>query len=368
MSDAAAAFLERVQALDAARRKLDVDALLDAEDREALKLQRRHRFVTFAVALAGVLLLLLGIVALGEADWTDDTRLGGPLGWAARKVLPALRGSSEVPWVESLLVLAIFLGVLGTLGQRSRWLSSRYRAERLRSLRFQVLIRPEFWKGTAATTSDCEEEIRRELEEIEDIEPDGLKTIAEREEATSVPAVEDTAGTASALLPLLARYYLDHRLMDQVNYFKKLVRKHTDSEGSGCLSRILGPFAFFASIGFVVCHLVVDWAKGAEERDSAKWLILHHGDALALFFSAAIPAVMIGVRTWRGANESARNAARSKAKLGVLEKRATALRDFSKSLEPDPRAVFGTLALTENLLRNELQDWLRLMREAEWYG
>jgi hypothetical protein len=148
--------------------------------------------------------------------------------------------------------------------------------------------------------------------------------------------------------PLIERY-LKLRLKPQIEYLER-------QESRWLPGAPLASAAFFASVVFVFAHFL------------AHSLQSEAASGVLLFISAAIPTAWAGFRTWRSANEQERNASRSRAKLAVLVARKTTLEECATSDSPDPLIVFGTLAMAENLLRNELQEWLRLMLPAEWYS
>ncbi len=92
-----------------------------------------------------------------------------------------------------------------------------------------------------------------------------------------------------------------------------------------------------------------------EEQDGLlKWIV---------FGSLAVPAAWTAIRTQRTAHEFARNVVRSRA-------RHSALCLISERLleEKDLVAIFGYLYLCEFILAADQHEWLRLMKEAEWYG
>jgi hypothetical protein len=82
-----------------------------------------------------------------------------------------------------------------------------------------------------------------------------------------------------------------------------------------------------------------------------------------VILAAALPLVGSCVRTMRGSREVARNRMRYQALVQML-----AHVDQRLCTLTSPARVLRELWYEEQALEAELREWLRLMREAEWYG
>lgn len=118
-------------------------------------------------------------------------------------------------------------------------------------------------------------------------------------------------------------------------------------------------------ISLVLCNDILEWAtKDAQNHRmhlTILWLTLA---------SFAVPMGWSAIRTLRGAHEFSRNVARSHG-------RHAALAELSRSLDAategpparwDRPVIFGYLYLCEGILASDQHEWIRLMRDAEWYG
>ena len=344
------------------------EGLSEADDK-AIRGHRWHRRITLAGVTAGAFALVLGIVQLAEAFWLLPQVSGH---WPALALGAVFRSLGFVAensfWVEVVCITVATLAVISGWfrGNHQSWLYWRYRAERFRSLPFEVMIDPCLWRASAPTAEDWRHRIHAGLEEIDDASPTELHHIAEHESEPKIPEPRICAEVDRTLLKSLTQYYLEHRLSIQTGYFKKFVQ----TQQSNWLDNpVLLPFVFFLSVFLVLLHIVIEAAYGLERPRSADLSeVFHRVGGLLLFASAAIPAIWTAFRTWRSANESARNVARSRAKLGLLSARAVTLEKILMDEKPDAFRIFTSLALCESLLHNELQEWLRLMLDAEWYG
>ena len=343
------------------------ESLSDA-DAQAIRGHRRHKRITLIGVTAGAVALLLGIVQLGEALWL----LPEATNWPAR-ILGAVSGclafvAERSFWAEVFFITVAALAVIVGWFRRNHesWLYWRYRAERFRSLPFEVMIDPCLWRTSAPTPQDWKNRVHAGVEEIDDASPTDLHYVAEHESEPKIPEPSVCADVDPTLLKPLTQNYLEHRLRIQTAYFRKFI----DTQERNRLDNpTLLPFVFFVSVSLVFVHIVIEAAYGLERSRSAELSeVFHRVGSLLLFASAAIPAIWTAIRTWRSANESSRNVARSRAKLGLLNARAVTLEKLLLDKEPDAFRVFTLLALCESLLHNELQEWLRLMLDAEWYG
>jgi hypothetical protein len=76
-----------------------------------------------------------------------------------------------------------------------------------------------------------------------------------------------------------------------------------------------------------------------------------------------LPVVGVAVRTLHMAHEFSRNALRFESISGELEQLALELEAKS-----GPQAKLEVLHRVEDSLRAERREWMRLMKEAKWFG
>jgi hypothetical protein len=308
-------------------------------DSASLASQRRHRRIvrwSAGTATAAVLLAL--------AESAAEGRLSPPVPF----ILLILEGTA-------VLVTAILIVIgLISLGQ-TPWLLERYRAERVRLLKFRVLVDPSLWAGPSASADAWEERFRRELEVIRKLRAGDLTSASQREDVAVLPHPRDCGNVAAEDAAELLDYYARRRLNRQIDYFQTSAQRASRQPLGG---PYLVPLFFFLGLVGSLLHWIYQIASLTPEKGFLGLL-----SAGALAAAAILPALWKGLRTYRGANEFARNASRSTAKQSALTQLAARLKETR-----DPSLLFGNLALCESVLASDQQEWLRLMLGARWYG
>ena len=230
---------------------------------------------------------------------------------------------------------------------KEKWLLGRFKAERLRLLKFRRLLNPSFWQDN---TSISEVQIAESVDKIEGYAYPALEEwvscvvtpgISNKSEATGFPQC----------WPEFVDYYCAKRLHAQMNY---LELQESILERRENRTAMAGLTLFVSSIGFVLAHAVLDFGAIKAKPIWIKGLIA---------IAAALPAVAAAIRTYRSAREFGRNANRH------LATRST-LREISERLH-DRRSVsdsHGDIELCELVFEGDSREWLRLMKEAEWFG
>lgn len=299
------------------------DPIYARSDAEAVRQQRRHRRIVVAVAVAGTVAILAGIVPLADRV-----------------------GETAAKLVEALAAVTALLAVAFGLYARSqrRWLLERHRAERVRETQYRALIAfagdrsrhlVEWGAALSGSIAELESLTVRDMERW-------LVEEAVREEL-AVSAVDDTA------VRELVASYAAGRLHEECEYFRRRAERNQRAETT---TRQLVVGLFFVSVGAVVPASLVR--------------LVHGPESLALAFLAVAaggPAIGAGIRLVRSAHEFSRNGARFRAKhraLSALHRRIVAGKSAAETLRDVEHA--------ETLLAAEHREWLRLMRDAEWYG
>jgi hypothetical protein len=324
----------RLPPLRAALEEID-DELVDAFDhldRRAIRNQRLHRRITLLTAVTGSAALLASALDVALA------RAGGA-GGAAGESLDRL---------ETALVLVtgalVALGVMQTW--LLHWLLDRFKAEQLRLLKFAMLVDPRLWSDGAGDRAAWQDELQRRRNAILLLGRSDLARCAEQEAVPTLPEPSDCAGLDAAAMDALLDYYRRKRLDAQMRYFER-ARAHAGHWYDG--PRLVQA-VFFGSVLCVGLRLVVE--------DPAL-------DAALFAASAGLPAVWAGWRTWRSANEFQRNAARSLARQSALR---SVLAHVDRRRSATAPTLLSYLLFAETMLEADQREWLRLMRDAEWYG
>lgn len=320
-----------------------IEAAFRTVDAAAIDHQLWHRRFTLIAAAGGYGSLLVAI-------WTLGFR---------RLLAPGLEHSLVV--VELLLILAggVALGV--GLHQRRKflWITNRHQAELLRLAKFEFVTTPSVWvRGPAARlqwVSDRIEKIRL-VRGRHDLER-AVSTATPETDPTDVPVL------ATVVLRTLVEYYRNKRLSPQRAYLANRAQKNAFWDGPGI--RSVTTFLFFGSVVAVVIQAVINLWGAASDF----WSV-----AVTTLGAASLPVAAAIIRTLRSAFEFSRNRSRFLATedaLRGLDDRLTHRLIWEGSTEVSAELASVTLqdlGRCEVHLRNEHQEWLRLMLEAEWFA
>ncbi|HTO76076.1 MAG TPA: hypothetical protein VMQ61_08360 [Thermoanaerobaculia bacterium] len=303
--------------------------------------QRRHRRFTGLAGALGAIGLAFAAVNIAFPDEV----LPGPL------FPPATLYEWRLFLEAAFSLFAATLVALGLVLEFHRaWLIARYKAERLRLLKFQKIVEPDFWCA-GGVTPKSERDFATARDKIVALGENDLPALAHAEDAIP-PRPSATACEAldRAQRLVIVAYYRRKRLDFQIDYFARAAERIEKRwiRRPGWL-----PLVFFTSVAFAAFHV-------AAEHAGTNW---QQAKSIALAISFGIPALWAAARTYRSANEFGRNENRSLAKNASLS-------TIRNRLDPDgpPDDVFSDLGLCEYVLATDLGEWLRLMREAEWYG
>jgi hypothetical protein len=317
----------------------------DEADSRALDAQTEYVRVTNKAAGMGLFALLLALFQefFGKSD--DPF-----LRWVTFAV--------EVLYTGSVLVV-----VLRAVSSKKKeeWLSERFKAERLRLLKFKLLIDPRLWsrdgKGlprTAGLLETMHHEIVNQPDEI-------LPAFTKSDALPDLPRSPNCEAVDPSALERLLEYYRRKRLVPQRVYFEGKVRK----KKGGTENEALSPIFFFTGIALALFYLILEFATHAVKSDLAEGI-----GRVLLFLSFAFPLGWAAIRTVRSAHELSRNRLRSSARQADLVKIENALNTetLAEKEKWDRTLIFGYLNMSEGVLAADQHEWVRLMINAEWYG
>jgi len=312
-------------------------------DKEALRYQKLYQNISIWAVIFGALTIVAAILEFIIRD--HETPMTAAEGFIALFTL-----------------LLIGIGLFGEF--KEKWLTARYKAENLRLLKFRNLTDSRLW-CPPVNMNLLREELQDEVHKIEAQNYDKVKEWASEGVRPRVcaPPCEKICDSA---LQEFVDYYRVKRLHVQTNYLK---RKSESSEEIGAKTAMIVRWIFFASFAFVLAHLVLHFSGATHPlvgckppadcnspRESAwtMWLI---------GLAAGIPVIAAGVRTYRASREFERNALRHRATLDSLEELERELRATD-----DLNQKFRLLGFCELVLEMDCREFMRLLREVEWYG
>jgi len=308
-----------------------IQPFLDAEA-DALNSQASHRRLTLCAALAG--LLAIGIALF---EFVHHGRSAGDQPWAVAEFI-------------AMAVALAAIGLGGVAARRDGWVGTRHRAERIRALKFRLLIEPARWTGAPVQLETAEAWIRDELGKIDRLSRRDIALWARREEARQAPIPPSGREPLRPVLRDLVRYYIDRRLS---------VRR--DSVTSRRRHRRLmrwvplwaTPYLFFFAVVAVVCHLLLVTLADGKPQVLTEWLLIA---------AVLLPVLGATLRTLRLSGEEDRPRPRNRAGAVTLRSLKAALKK-----EQSPDGILSTLWSCEQVLEWEHREWVRrLMTETFW--
>ena len=333
--------------LRAALLQIDEVLLTRYEEHDGLanNAKGRFRFVIFVTAW-GVALAVLGAVA--------------------QLMFVALGSHTSAHLAEKFQALLIVLTAIGVvtgirLAQMETWLLDRFKAEQLRLFKFQMLLDPRLW-GDAAERAAWSADLRRGRDAIVTVTARTLASESERDEMPTLPTSADCANIDRDGMRILLEYYRRTRIESQIRAFSAAAAR-----GVSWLDqpRLL-PVLLFSSIVLVGLHVAIEQTlqrlPTIFDDDTRVW------EAISIAFMAiaiALPVAWAGIRGWRSSRETTRNVVRSAARRRMLAEVAPLL---SQLQQADPAHALCQLQMLELVLESDQREWLRLMREVEWYS
>jgi hypothetical protein len=330
--------------------ELILDKFREADER-AKTFRSKYQNISLGAVLAGLFAVLLGICEIVLPHvWpvVSELRLAG------------------FEFVAAVICLTLIF--VGTIGKpKNQWLLARYQAENLRLLKFKTLMDSRLW---------CEEP--EQIDRSGETPPDHVRAevrdavralhglvyedVAERAAQGVIPDVSEIhcPDSCHEALQEIIQYYRDKRLATQMDY---LAAKSDEEESGGRVWRLATSIFFFVSFGLVLFHMPFVF-KADKVKDPDCWKGPYYLlPSLLLLGAALLPAMVAGIRTYRASREFERNALRHRATLHSLEGLNVEM-GKAKSL---PRK-FRIARTCELILEFDSCEFMRLLREVEWYG
>jgi hypothetical protein len=398
-------------------------------DKSAQDWRQEYQRVSFWAVFCGAAAVIIG---LGEFAVPETWRL--------------LEVVLEVGESIAAVVCLYFIWKGARSKPKENWLVARYQAEHLRLLKFRTLTDPGLWCGESESLDGCnsitlEHIWRRINSNVFQIMALDYEEVKQQAAQGVSPEFVELQYPASCHEPIeeFIHYYCDKRLDAQMKY---LASKSHEDEEKGIAWQLRTGILFFASFSFVLIHLLLSYISIYSGRQATMQALLalrarapYYWGYLStpaflkrgvmalntlpildhiwfarffLVMAAILPAVVAGVRSYRGSREFERNALRHRATLHSLEKlndemvkakalveqfdrdemrKARALAqpvandeiakamDLAEGIEKDEIAKGKVLArqfeiarFCEMILEFDTREFLRLIREMEWYG
>jgi hypothetical protein len=328
----------------------------DDADREALSAQKKYGAATLRAARWGLIALLIALFQeFFLREWLEH------LPEVLKPFAPYLRWL--VLGFEILYTGATLYLVLQAISAKNKekWLSERFKAERLRLLKFKLLIDPVLWRSDTKDLAQIRGLLETERRSIVNQPEDIIHAFKGSEEMPDIPRRADCEKVPPDAMAELLEYYRRERLSVQRDYFEERLRRPRGATEN----ETLGPIFFFAGIACALFYLILELATAGMHTWNGELV----GRGL-LFASFLFPLGWSAVRTVKSAHQATRNRLRSFARHADLTQIEKALNE--ETLRPpadwDRTFLFTCLSACEGVLSIDQHEWIRLMIDAEWYG
>ena len=328
--------------------KEDLLNIYRVSDAEAKKGLHDHRW---AVGLSAVCGTAAVVVAIFELYLNKET-----MGGAVAESVFALLALAAV-------IIAIFAAWM------PKWLLERHRAERCRFAKYRALVRLAAAGKEVDALGVCLNDFKEQVHRIERLDEDDLEQFMQEDPVPDDPPRVKKDYEVEPKLRELAEHYVKQRLANQAKYFFTQSRKKSSVDG---WVRLLPPVLFFSSILLAFIHFAISgYRHFADPPDPKAANEPFHFWSLNLLIvgAATLPVLGSGVRLLRSAFEYSRNTARFRAKYRALEQLISKVEvALGQGDEFRAEDIVRYMWKGELLLENEHREWLRLMKEAEWFG
>lgn len=328
--------------------KEDLLNIYRVADADAKKGLHDHRW---AVGLSAGFGTSAVIVAIFELYLNKET-MGGALAESAFALLALVA-----------VIIAIFAAWM------PKWLLERHRAERCRFAKYRMLVQLAAAGRDLDALGVCLSDFKDQVRKIERLDEDDLEQFMQEDPVPDDPPRVNRDFQVESKLRELTNHYVKQRLANQAKYFFTQSRKKSSVDG---WVRMLPPVLFFGSILLAFIHFAISGYRHYTDPPSANaakesfhfWSL-----NLLIVGAAALPVLGSGVRLLRSAFEYSRNTARFRAKYRALEQLISKVEvAIGQGNDFHAEDIVRYMWKGELLLENEHREWLRLMKEAEWFG
>jgi hypothetical protein len=317
-----------------------------AADERAKNSRKSYQHLSLAAVGSGLAAVLLGICEIGLAKFRPH--------------------ASELPFIlleSSATFLCLWCIFRGTVKKpKNHWLLARYQAENLRLLKFKTLMDSRLWcdesggiDRSGETSSDhVRDDVRAAVRALHGLVYEDVQERAAQGVIPDVSEIHCPDNCHEALHEII-QYYCEKRLGTQMDY---LAAKSDEEEKGGTMSRLLTTVLFFVSFGLVLFHaslVSTEYVHKDKPNESLAGVLV--------LGAALLPAMVAGIRTYRASREFERNALRHRATLHSLEGLNVEM-GKAKNLS----RKFRIARTCELILEFDSCEFMRLLREVEWYG
>lgn len=321
-------------------------------DSKAIGYQGWHRRASWLAIGAGTIAILISLTGV-----VLESR-GRELGISVAHGLSLwFLGAELVFFLIAVFVIIIAKWIYKFL---ETWLAERFCAEEYRSRKFRALLRSSLFCNPGKPWNERFAFWKAEFDdEVLDAKNRMTKAAGQCDVSDPIPPPPpDTAGCRfdDGFMRELVLYYQDKRLRTQIDYFDN--RFDTLERQDNRFRKILG-WGFTGSIVLVFLKLALDFFTSPENFRVPYVIII-----LVILF---LPVIVFGIRTLRSSTEVARSASLYRANRNALEDFKNRLVVENSREPPDWEEMVKILWECENHLTRVNREWVRIMKEAEWF-
>jgi hypothetical protein len=262
----------------------------------------------------------------------------------------------------SFSIAVIAVGVALRSQQHKGWLIKRYFAERYRSLKFRALIHPYLWCVSKRSWNDrftkWKEQFNDKVSAVKNTEIESIEKCILSDEIYP-PSYDITSCSFEATyLESVVKYYQEKRLSNQIGYFQS---RALYFESINASTAWIPNVCFIASVICAGGHFGIDFFFNSS---TPSLNLLSH---ILLLLTLLLPIFAISARTLRSSVEVSRSAALYHSKRRALEHFKVRLDEELNKDTIQWAEILKILWQCENFFDYENREWLRMMKDAEWF-
>jgi hypothetical protein len=323
-------------------------------DRRAVTQQQYHRWasrIAIGFGTAAILLSLSLLVLEAKGNAAEIKTIG--------EYSPYFQAAELI---ASVLAIVCILIARYVTRWHENWLVERFCAEEYRTRKFRALLHPSLFCNPAIPWNERFSRWKNwfdgEVRSADAVRTRDIRYCTMSDTVSPPPPATCGISFDEGYVRNLMTYYLDKRLRIQIAYFD---RRAIELEIRESLFRKILNTGFFLGILLVPVNL------GAEIIIRESEGPLHLVKIIIILLMINLPIIAFAVRTWRSSSEVARSASLFRAKRNSLVEFRNLL-DIEK--EKDPRnwdEMVKTVWECENSLVEVNREWIRTLKEAEWF-
>ncbi len=299
-------------------------------DKKALDYQKYSRNLMLGMILTGLIAIIIVIPEINN-------------------VLPDTWGVIIQNVAAFFILVSILIGIWFNF--QKKWLLYRHKSELLRLLKFHTLLDP----ATFSLQREIPlEKLRRCVHDAEKIDQQNIIEFTKDEFAFWEYDRFSSHQIDNENFLNLIRYYQEKRITSQIDYFDKRAKNR---ETIDYYTKYIHKSANFFGVLFICLFFLLGMFFSKDLSANLSFLVV---------IAAILPALGSSIKSYRDTNEISRISSIYRTRQNKL---STINKSLTDGLEQETMDMYKELELIqqcENMLKDEHQEWLRLMIQSEW--